>query len=179
MNLYASRAKRRADYVKNRFELEPGPPGRSFREPDIVESLATLSKTDHPCITLKESFLPVDRHSDEAVFSKCQGRFGIPSIITSYKVRDWSSLGCEDAKPWPIYIDNPNSSPHELNFVRTLYKTRGYPLSYALGPWQLVEGILHGMIGLSSSFTMALTPHRYFFRPLGAFKFRVVTQERE
>ena len=57
---------------------------------------------------------------------------------------------CADATLWNVF-----SSPspvvqcmHDVcTFVHTLYNTQGYPLFFALGPRQLLEGVPHAMIG--------------------------------
>jgi hypothetical protein len=138
--------------VRTHFQLADGPAIslENLRVPPDVKTLDLLDCRATKCAVIKESSIPKDRATEEQVFIHAQGRFGMPNIICSYEVEGWGSIYCADAIPWNVF-GNPSSAVQctqdVRTFVRTLYNTRGYPLFFALGPRQLLEGVLHAMIG--------------------------------
>jgi len=122
-----------------------------LRQPPDIKELEGLDTNTLTCAIIKESYIPNDRSNEEQVFHDAQGRFGIPNITCSYELEGWGSIFCPDAKPWSVF--RQSNVPHEEHqqdervFTRTLYQTRGYPIFFARGPRQLLQVILHAMIG--------------------------------
>jgi hypothetical protein len=138
--------------VRTDFQFAHGPAIKleDLRVPPDVEALQRIDSKAVKCTVIKESSIPHDRPTEERVFESARGRFGIPAIICSYKVPGWGSIYRADASAWNVFGKPPSGLGDEQDvrtFVRTLYEIRGYPLFFARGPRQLLEGILHSVIG--------------------------------
>jgi hypothetical protein len=136
--------------VRRDIQLDHGPAANldDLRQPLDIKAPEHLDMNTLTGVVIKESSIPKGRAYEEQVFHDAQGRFGIPNITCSYEIEGWGSICCPDAVQWNVF-NNSNETylQDERVFTRTLYHTRGYPLFFARGPRQLLECILHAMIG--------------------------------
>jgi hypothetical protein len=136
--------------VRTHFQLVDGPAIclENLRVPPGVKAVETLDWGALKCAVIKESSIPDDRTTEEQVFMNAPGRFGTPNIICSYEVEGWGSIYCAYTTPWKVSTNPTVQCAQDVRtFMRTLYDYRGYPLFFALGARQLLEGMLYAMIG--------------------------------
>ena len=95
--------------------------------------------------------------SEADMYQSAQGLFGVPEIICSYIVKgpDGKEQSTIDFIPpdstfWNVFRceDHEKAIPEDRVHSRHLFKTEGRDLLDASSPKELLEGILHGMIGV-------------------------------
>jgi hypothetical protein len=130
------------------------------------EMLDLLSNDIPSNLVVKDSWPLVGRNNEKAMYEAAQGLFGVPEVLTSYEVKG------PDGNPhltmrflpacrkfWHIWtsVNYPaptkagtDPEPEERVQTRHLFKTEGQDLLDARSPYELLEAILHAMIGVSS-----------------------------
>ena len=93
------------------------------------------------------------------MYKSAQGLFGIPKVVCSYNVKgpdgkEHSTINYipNDATFWDVFKrENRKDEIIKENRVHTrhVFETEGRDLLEASSPKELLEGILHGMIGES------------------------------
>jgi hypothetical protein len=107
-------------------------------------------------LIIKDSWPLVDRNIGNAMYGAAQGLFGVPVVLASYEVRgpDKTPNTTErflpaDITPLIVWQSQPaDPRPEKRVHMRHLYKTIGRDLPSASSPRELLEGILHAMIGV-------------------------------
>ena len=122
-------------------------------------------------LVVKDSWPLVGRNNEKAMYEAVQGLFGVPEVLTSYEVKGpdgnpHSTMRFLPArrKFWNIWtsVDYPapteagtDPEPEERVQTRHLFKTEGQDLLDARSPHELLEAILHAMIGVSLHVTVS------------------------
>ena len=107
-------------------------------------------------LAVKDSWPLVDRNNEKAMYTAAQGLFGVPVVLASYEVRgpDKTPNATErflpsDSTPLVVWQSQPaDPKPEKRVHTRHLYKTIGRDLLSASSPREMLEGILHAMIGV-------------------------------
>lgn len=82
------------------------------------------------------------------MFADVQGRFGVPDVLTSYIVGRTKDFTPPDAVYWPYHQSSvQTATPEERVKLRVLFQHEGKDIVEARGPRELLECILHAMIG--------------------------------
>ena len=124
----------------------------------IEVSFPSVNNTDAPeCLIMKDSWPLVARATTGGdMFKSVKGRFGVPEVIDSYAVTGGNPV-CQDSTKEMLWdevegynIWKTSSDPkmkEDRVHMRILIKTRGRPLKDAKSPKELVQGVLHAMLG--------------------------------
>ena len=116
-------------------------------------------------LVVKDSWPLVSRNNEKAMYEAAQGLFGVPEVLASYEVKGpdrnphlTTRFLPADRMYWNIWMPvqypgraeaGTDPEPDERVQVRHLFKTEGRDLLDAISPHELLEGILHAMIGVS------------------------------
>ena len=126
--------------------------------------MLNLHSEDVPSnLVVKDSWPLVGRNNEKAMYEAARGRFGVPDVLASYEVKgpDGNPHLTKRFLPAPRKFWNiwqyPASAeastgpePEDRVQIRHLFKTEGRDLLDAASPHELLEGILHAMIGMST-----------------------------
>jgi hypothetical protein len=107
-------------------------------------------------LAVKDSWPLVDRNNEKAMYAAAQGLFGVPVVLASYEVRGPNKTPNtterflpSDSTPLIVWQSQPAvPKPEKRVQTRHLYKSIGRDLLSASSPRELLEGILHAMIGV-------------------------------
>ena len=103
----------------------------------------------------------VCRNNEKAMYEAARGLFGVPDVLASYEVKGpdgyphlTRSFIPDPRKYWndsmsSKYDAPTDNKPEERVQIRYLFRTEGRDLLDASSPHELLEGILHAMIGVS------------------------------
>jgi hypothetical protein len=127
---------------------------------DIVETTAHLSIEDFPHrIVVKTSWPRNGDVREAALFEDLKKKgplFGLPAVLdvqasvpSAQPLLDFLDAKNDHFIPWPAFgTAYPGSKPEQRTFIRVAFGTLGKPLETAEGPRQLVESVLHAIIGM-------------------------------
>ena len=90
------------------------------------------------------------------MYKAVRGLFGVPVVLASYNVSGLNNtlhttehFLPTDSTPWVVWQSQPAAPKPEMRIhTRHLYKSIGRDLLSASSPHELLEGILHAMIGV-------------------------------
>ena len=132
---------------------------------DELLDLDLHSKDIPSSLVVKDSWPVVSRNNETAMYEAAQGSFGVPEVLASYEVKGpdgnphlTTRFLPADRKYWNFWMSEQyprraeagtDPEPEERVHVRHLFKTEGRDLLVAVSPHELLEGILHAMIGVS------------------------------
>ena len=121
------------------------------------DNIPNLRLEDVPSsFIVKDSWPLLIRNTEAAMYRDAQGLFGIPEVLGSYNVKGpnrkvylTKNFIPADSEPWNLFRhkDLGNVQPEERIQSRHLFRTEGRDLLDASSPQELLEGILHSIIG--------------------------------
>jgi hypothetical protein len=129
------------------------------------EMLHVHSKDTPSNLVVKDSWPLVGRNNEKAMYDAARGLFGVPEVLASYQVKGFDGNSHltkrflpAHRKYWNIWNFGQypahaeaatDPEPEERVQIRHLFKTEGRDLLDATSPHELLEGVLHVMIGVS------------------------------
>ncbi|KAJ7083688.1 hypothetical protein B0H15DRAFT_802729 [Mycena belliarum] len=113
-------------------------------------------------LIFKDSWPLAGRHKNEGqLFEAVKGCFGVPNVLATYPLENHSFPVPENMKYWNVFGEDTSEGkppkPEKRVHMRSITDTQGLPLRSASGPRELVEALVHAMIGEDCSLASDLT----------------------